>query len=56
VSAYSSLQDAAPQMRMAMDDVIRLGHFYFPHLSFRVSDCEYLQDSIDICQTLSKEA
>jgi hypothetical protein len=56
VSAYSLLEDATPQLCMAMEDVIRLGHLYFSYLSFSMSDCEQLRDSIDMCQALSEEA
>ena len=56
MSAYSLLQDATPQLCMVMEDVIRLGHLYFPHLSFSMFDCEQLRDIIDMCQALLEEA
>jgi hypothetical protein len=56
VSAHSLLQDVVPQLHMAMKDVIKLGHVYFPHLSFDMSDCEEFYNRIDMRQALSEEA
>jgi hypothetical protein len=56
MSALTSLQDAAPQLQMAMEDIIRLGHLYFPDLFFSISECERFRDCIDPRQALPDEA
>jgi hypothetical protein len=39
-----------------MDDVMNLGHIFFPNLSFSNIECQELRDSLDIEEPLSANA
>ena len=52
---YMALWDVSTQFCMAMEDVMRLGHIYFPYLSSSVFKYEELQENIKIGHLFSQE-
>jgi hypothetical protein len=46
ISVPRAMRENGPQIRTAVEELLRLGHVYFPHLSFNKSECEELRDSI----------
>jgi hypothetical protein len=42
----TAMRENGPQIGTALEDVIKLDHFYFPQPSFSISECEEFCDSI----------